>query len=273
MLNRLKNGFGAAWREPFLLFALFLYRFAWGFFLYRLITATLIPLLHRYPAENASPGEIRMFLIEAEIRMSRTDIVSEYLWGLLAVLALRMVLTPLLQAGIFYSLTHKQTGAGYRFFKGMKAEGGSFFLLYATRLLLTLLPVYLLLPKLAPLASDLTLMSENKWTLLAYGVGFLIYGYLLYLLLLHLQFGKTYGQGLASTLVGTLGTLFPVIGAAALLIGLSVLLSGAVLATVLINASFWTFVLYQAYQFVRCFFSLWAITTQQVLFDERLEAK
>jgi len=273
MLKRLKDGFGAAWREPFLLFALFLYRFAWGFFLYRMIADTIIPLLHRYPAENAPAGDIRMFLIEAQIRVSRTDIVGEYLWGLLAVLAIRMLATPLLHAGIFYSLTHKHTGAGYRFFKGMKAKGGPFFLLYAARLLFTLLPAYLLLPKLIPLASDLSLLSQNKWTLLAYGVGFLIYSYLLYLLLLHLQFGKSYGQGLASTLIGTLGTLFPMMGVASLLIGLSALMSGAVLAAVMINAGFWTFILYQAYQFVRCFFSLWGITTQQVLFDERLEAK
>ncbi|MBC8081014.1 MAG: hypothetical protein H7X86_11760 [Gorillibacterium sp.] len=271
MLKHIKQGLTAAWHQPFLLVTLFIYRFAWGFAIYRLIVSQVIPLLHRYPGEGGPVDQSQLFLIESEIRLTKTNVLEEYLWLLLILLVIRMLITPLLNAGVFYSLANTHLNSGYRFFKGMKSLGGAFYLFYAVRTLLTLLPLYFLAPQLKRLFGDLPTTIDHRNLLLLYVAIFLVYSYLLYLLFLHIQFGRTFGSGLLPTLLRSIKGMLPIIGVAVLLLALSGLASGIMLTTVLLDAGLWTFILYQAYGFVGTLFALWGITSQHEVFEEAVD--
>ncbi|WP_058300961.1 hypothetical protein [Gorillibacterium timonense] len=270
MFGILKKGWSSAWSQPFVLAVLFLYRFAWAFALFRIAKSHVVPLLARYPDSGGPSGGAQLFLMEAQFRLAKTDLAAEYVGGLLLLLGIRMLITPLLNAGIFYSLTHTQLNTGYRFFKGLKRLGPAFTLYYAARMALTLLPLLWIYPHVRSL-NELYSLASNPNKLLLYALVYAAYGYLIHLLFLHLQFGHTERQPFLRTLIRSLSSALPVLGTALLLITLSVLLSAGVLAAALWDAGLWTFLLYQGYTFVRTFLSLWGITSQHQVFRMKSE--
>ncbi|WJH35770.1 hypothetical protein N6H14_07520 [Paenibacillus sp. CC-CFT747] len=145
MIGYIKEGWKEAARQPFLLVLLFVYRLVWGIVLYRMVQSVVVPLMHRY-AGGISKSQVQLFLAEGEFQLTKTDLSHSYLWMLLAVMLARMFVTPLLNAGVYYSLSHPHLNMGYRFFKGIRELGRSFFLLYLVQMLLTAAPAYFLLP-------------------------------------------------------------------------------------------------------------------------------
>jgi len=270
MFRILKKSWSDACNQPFLLVVLFLYRFTWAFALFRIVKSHVVPLLSRYPDPGGPAGQTQLYLLEAQFRLGKTDLAAGYLSGLLLLLGIRMLLTPLLNAGVFYSLVHTRMGTGYRFFKGIQAIGPVFFLYYAAQMILTLLPLVWILPPVHSL-NDLNGILADPGKYLFYGLAYAAYGYFIHLLFLHLQFGRTEKEPLVRTLLHLLASLLPVAGTALLLLVLSGLLSTGVLAATLWDAGIWTFLLYQAYTFVRTFLSVWSITAQHRIF--RLKAK
>ncbi len=61
-------------------------------------------------------------------------------------LGLRMLVHPLLNAGVYYSLQHRDMNAGYRFVEGIRKLSLPFFGLYFIQLALLLSPLYWLVP-------------------------------------------------------------------------------------------------------------------------------
>lgn len=270
MFRLLKKAWSDAWSQPFLLVALFLYRFAWAFALFRIVKSHVLPVLARYPDAGGPAGQSQLFVLETQFRLGKTDLAEGYLYGLLLLLAIRMLLTPLLNAGVFYSLVHTRLNTGYRFFKGIKSLGPAFFLYYAAQMALTLVPLIWLLPKVHTLGELNAVLSDPKAYLL-YALAYAVYGYAVHLLFLHLQFGKTDNRPLPETLLRAFASLLPAAGAALLLLLLSGLLSAGVLTVTLWDAGLWTFLLYQAFSFVRTFLSLWGLTAQHGVFLGRAE--
>src|SRR6476620_2457584 len=99
MRQSLKMGWDMAMRHKYVLVLLFLYRLLWGFFLYRFIDSVVTPILARYPDEHPNSDASHLFLIEAQFRLLKTNLVDEVLWMLGGLLLLRMIITPLLNAG------------------------------------------------------------------------------------------------------------------------------------------------------------------------------
>ncbi|WP_040950582.1 hypothetical protein [Gorillibacterium massiliense] len=267
MLTSLKDGWKAAWSQGFLLVFLFVYRLAWAIALYRCIQSIVVPLLQRFPTEKGSQEQARLFLAEAEFRLTKTDISHSYLLLFLILLLIRAALTPLLNAGIFYSLRHTKLNTGYRFFKGMKSLALPFYLFYLAQLILLLPAVFYVWPDVkAALASYNPDSFINSGLLLKLG-GLLAYSYVLRLLFLHLQLGKTAEAPLLGTFARSLLRLPFILAIALIILLLSTLMGGAVMAITLWKASLWTLILYQAYNFVRTYMSLWGLTAQQKIFE------
>ena len=132
MLNRLKAGWKTAQRHPWIITMLFLYQFVWGFFLYRFVQSVVLPLLYRYPGE-VSPGAAQVFLVEGQFRLLKTDVTHFPLGVLLAIIIIRMILTPLFNAGIYYSIHHDEDKQIRPFITGVRTLGLSVrrYLLYS----------------------------------------------------------------------------------------------------------------------------------------------
>lgn len=250
---------------------LFLYQLLWGVFLYRLINSAIIPLLQRYP--DPAPSELSrlLFFIEGQLDLKYSPEVHQYLWLLAGMLLLRLLLTPLIQAGVMYGLRpDTQDGAGLVFFQGIGRLWKPVTLFYITELILVMAPGYWLLPKLLDLLVK-GIQSGGSPLLYAvmYILGWLIYGYLIHQLLLFAQFGYLFGGGIFSGILIYLRRLLPAVGISLLLGAVTLLLFGSFSTASWIWTGFAALILQQSYPFIRTLLSIWHISSQYHLWDEK----
>lgn len=260
-----KAGWKAAVNQPFVVLVLFLYRFLWGVVLYKLVQSVVTPLLLRYPGESL-PTQSRVYLAEAQFQVIKTDLVHSYLWLLLGLLLARMLLTPLIQAGVCYSLAHTEMNSGYRFVHGVKQLSRPYLLYYAIQMTLTLLPLLWLVPKVAEAVADAASWSGLLLDTLPLIAGWIVYRYIIMLLFWYVQFGRVWSVPLGRTLFRTL-TGVPRI---AIIVLLTLLVTGAITA-ILVGASlwwagFWSLVLYQLSRLVQSFLQVWTLASHHEWF-------
>lgn len=262
MLRYVKSGFKTTVSQTFVLLVLWLYHFAWGFLLLMYVKSIVDPLMHRYPGGDLPPAASHLFLAEAQFRLMKTEISHAPLTLLLGLLAARMLLTPLLNAGVYYSLRHSGLNAGYRFLQGVRQLGKPFLAYYAVQMILTLAPLYWLYP----VAKDAFLKHADYTSLglalLPWIVGYLAYGFLLRLCFVYIQLGRTNEEGFGQSLWLFLRKM-PVIFAAALTL---LLLSGTVTAAAVSASLIWAgvsaLILQQLFHIASMLFKLWSIATQ-----------
>jgi len=252
--------------NPFLIVLLFLYQFAWGFLIYRMVQDLVIPVMHRYPGKGMPAQLNALFWAESQFRLLRTDLADPWLWTLLAILLARMALTPLLNAGIFHQIHQTHADGRRSFLAGIRRLGAAFALVYAGRMALSLLPLIWLVPRAGRLVLDGGVRLEQAAAqlaplLAAYG----LYLAALELAAMYIQFGLAGRTGplqplgvLARNLPGAVGIRLAVFaaGLAALAASASVTWFAAGLAAVIAH---------QAYPLVRVLLSLWEIGSQHHL--------
>ncbi len=85
MKQHLLQGWKLSTRHFSIVILLFLYQLLWGFFLYRCVNSIVMPLLKRYPDTMPSDSAVKLFLMEAQFRLVKTDLIEPYLWMLGAV--------------------------------------------------------------------------------------------------------------------------------------------------------------------------------------------
>lgn len=265
----MKKGWAVAWQQPFSVFALFIYNLTWGVVLYKLIQSIIVPLLHRYPGKDLSREAAQLFWVEGQFQIMKTDLLMPYLWTALALLGLRMLLSPVINAGIYYSLHHQEMNAGYRFVEGIRRLTLPFLGLYVLQTFLSLAPLYWLVPyALRQYAEQSSYMGLGKALLPAAG-GYMACIFLIQLLFLYLQIGKVDGRSSLYTLLFVIRR-GPVIVLTALgILTITLAVSAAVMASAFLWAGFAALVLFQAYRLIHMFMQLWAISTQYALWSEK----
>lgn len=262
MLRYLKNGFKTTTSQKFLLLVLWLYHFAWGFLLLLSVKSVVVPLMHRFPGQHLSPGASYLFMAESQFRLMKTDISYTYLWLLLGFAAARMLITPLLNAGVYYSIHNAHLNSGYRFLQGIRQLGKPFFGYYLIQMLLTLAPLYWLYPIAKEAFAKQSDYTALGLALLPWAAGYILYGFLLRLCFVYIQLGRTAEEGLGKSL-WLFVRKFPVIALLALiLIAMSGVVTAAALSASLIWAGISALVLQQLFHIVNMMFKLWTIATQ-----------
>lgn len=262
MRQQLKMGWDMTVRHKYVLVLLFLYRLLWGFFLYRFVDSVLTPILARYPDEHPNSDSTHLFLIEAQFRLLKTDLVNEVLWMLGALLLLRMVLTPLLNAGVYYSFHHSVEGEGTRVLVGMRRVWKSVTLLYWLENGLILLPILWLLPH----AKD-RFFSEPSLTtwlqgLLPYAAAWIAYGFILHLLFQFMQFSAASREGIFKGLGLALRRALPLLGITFVMLGIGLAVSATAWAVSFFWSGFLAVALHQAFHFIRSLLKLWTSASQ-----------
>jgi hypothetical protein len=262
MRERLKMGWDMTVRHKYVLVLLFLYRLLWGFFLYRFVDSVITPVLARYPDEHPNSDAAHLFLIEAQFRLLKTDLVDDVLWLLGGLLLLRMVLTPLIHAGLFYSFRHSAEEEGTRVLSGVRRAWRPVTLLYWMENALILLPAAWLLP----LAKD-RFFSEPSLTnwllgLLPYAASWLLYGFAVHLVCQFMQFGAAAREGIVRSLGLAFRRAFPLLGITLVMLGIGLAVSAAAWAISLLWSGFLAVTLHQAFHFVRSLLKLWTSASQ-----------
>lgn len=270
-MRYIRNGWQSTKDQFPVVIILFLYQLLWGVFLYRLINSAIIPLLQRYP--DPAPSELSriLFLIESQLELKYSSEVHLYFWLLAGMFILRMLLTPLIQAGILYGLRPlTPDGAGLVFFQGIGRLWKPVTVFYLIELILVLGPAYWLGPKLLDLLVQG--IQTGGYPLLytaIYILGWLIYGYLIHQLLLYAKFGYIFGKGMLSSILSCLRRLLIVTGISLFLGGVALLLFGAFSTASWIWTGFLALILQQSYPFIRTLLNIWHIASQYHLWNEK----
>lgn len=267
----LKEGWNTARRHLFMLLMLFLYQFAWGFFLYRWIQSIAVPLLHRYPNASGMSGQsLQVFLAESQFRLLKTDLSHPYLWILLAIFLGKIALTPLLQAGVNYTL-HQPQPERFKFFVGIRQLGKRYSLLYALQTAAALAPVYWLYRFGEQLFNTSTSLGEIGWRFAPWLLLWLAWLLIVRVLVMYLQFGclneRTLGG--AARIFGRY--LLMTLGLSLVVLLLSGLLSMVALTCSLLWAGFFAVLAHQALPLVKTGMKLWEVSVQYRYLSSKLE--
>lgn len=262
MKIHLKKGWRRTVQHYRIIAFLFVYQFAWGFLLYRAADGVLVPLLKRYPDPLAAQGAVQLFFVEAQFRIMKTDLLVPYGWALAGLFAARLVLTPVINAGLFHSLKHATPERGTTFFAGIRAVWKRIAAIYAAELVLIFTPLAWLVPHARRALSESAGWAELGWAVLPAAALWLIWCLLIRLISLGMQFGAASGDGLLPALSVTVRSLPPVMAAT-----LSVWAIGAAAGLVssavsMVWAGLLALILHQAQHFFRTWFKVWTHASQ-----------
>lgn len=255
----------AGWKmtlwNPFLICFFFLYHLIWGIILYRFVQSIVVPLLHRYPG-GKMPQELNfIFTAESQFQLMKTNLAMGYLWTLALFLIVRMVLTPLLNAGIYDSIHQTHMDGKRSFLGGIRRWGLSFFLLYLLQTALTLAPLYWIWPTVKPMLLPL-LQGHIDTSLLLILSLYYVYIAGIKLAFMYLQLGIVTQSGWLASIRLLAGRFIAVS-----LLSLSIFLLYATLTAIgmtisMIYAGLAAVLLHQAWHLVKTLFRLWEIGAQ-----------
>ncbi|MVP02540.1 hypothetical protein [Paenibacillus lutrae] len=267
MLHFLRQGLMAAFKQPFAVCILYVYQFAWGILLYKFVQSVVVPLLHRYPGSDQPQSAVHLFLAEGQFRLFKTDLIQPYLWWIILLLGIRMLLSPMLSAGVFYSLEHPNMNAGYRFVKGIRQLLLPFFGFYLLQTLLTLAPLYFLAPKAVHLFREAISYQEILISLLPAVFLYILYAFLIQLFFLFLQFNQTSDTrtGFFNVIAVIMKQGLRIAGNALLIAILGGILAVATTTVSYVWAGFTALIIQQMYPFLRMFLKMWSIAAQHQL--------
>ncbi|MFC5529056.1 hypothetical protein [Cohnella yongneupensis] len=268
MRARLKKGWDMTVRHKYVLVLLFLYRLLWGFFLYRFVDSVVTPILARYPSDHPNEDAAKLFLVEAQFRILKTDLLNETLLLLGALLLVRMILTPLLNAGVYYSFHHAEDGAGTQVLSGMRRAWKPVTALYWLENGLSALPALWLLPLARDRFYSDDSVSDWMQGLLPYAVLWLAWGFLLHLLFQFMQFGAVSKEGVLKGGGHALRKGLPLIAVTLVMVGIGIAVSLAASAVALLWSGFLAVALHQAFHFVRSLLTLWTSASQYHVWRE-----
>ncbi|WHX49228.1 hypothetical protein QNH46_00515 [Paenibacillus woosongensis] len=270
----IRNGWSSVKRQFPSVIILFLYQLLWGVFLYRLVNTAVVQVLHRYPDPPPHDLSRILFVIEGQNRFWQIPEVHHYLWIVIGMVLLRLLLTPLVQAGILYGLLPGEERApGLPLFRGMQKFWKPVTLFYFIELMLILIPMLWLLPKayasLSPILQGNGSHISAALIAMLYAVGWLCYSWFIRQTVLFLQFGYLFRGNAWPSLLLCWKHLLPGLGISFILAAtcsIIFILFGTV-------SWIWTgllaLILQQAYPFFRSFFKIWKISSLYCLWQQK----
>ncbi|SFB59377.1 hypothetical protein SAMN05216312_11582 [Cohnella sp. OV330] len=268
MNDAIRQGWETTKRHKYVLVALFLYRLLWGFFLYRFIDAVVTPILVRYPDEHPL-GEAakQLFAIEAQFRLLKTNLADHTLLMLAGMLLLRMLLTPILNAGLYYSFAYAEDQGGTQVLQGIRRSWKKVSLLYGAEKLIALAPAFWLIP--FGRSAYLEVPNAMSWLgqMLPYAAGWALWMLAVHLPFLFMQFSAAAGDSPWQGALRSARRLLPLLGVTILLPLLSLLGSAAVSGAALIWTGLLAIALNQAFHLARSMIALWTAACQHRLWQ------
>lgn len=260
--NALKEGFHLARRQTFSVVFLFIVQLVWGVSFFRFAGKQIVAVMERFPPAEFGGERVNLFINESMLLIERTDLAKPALWGLLVYVAVRLLLTPMLHAGIYNSLHDAHGPRGTTFIHGLRHFGGSFTWLYWLRLLLTAIPLYPAVPSVLRSWQTAHSFGDLAAGVLPWVIGIAIYGSILKLLFLYIQLALIADAGLFGSLLLACRKLVPICGVALSVFGIASALALLVFAASFYWAGFVAIVLYLGYPLVQIWLRIWAVAAQ-----------
>jgi len=263
MSQRIRQGWSVTKRHFKIILLYFFYQMLWGFFLYRIVDHIVSPLLLRYPKITNQSEAIQLFWIENQFNLLKTDMITPYLWSALGLLLLRMLLTPILQSGLNYSLYAMSQGEQHtQFRKGIASCWKPMTLMYWLKNLAIIAPLaYLLRPLFTAhnhQAAITAVLEQSGWLWLAALLWAITISALFYIMSLGI------GAQLSplNALMKGAKHILQVLAIGIVLALIYGLISLSIHSLSILWVTFISFLLYQLLPLVRAIFKIWTISSQ-----------
>lgn len=241
---------------------LFLYQLLWGFFLYRFIDSIVLPILKRYPDPGPSEMSRQLFFLESQFQLTRTSSYTPYLWTLVGFIALRMLITPVIHAGLLYAMANHRTESSLTFFRGMRVIWKPISLLYILETVCLLAPAYWAVPYLAKVLATTAVISSILLQALPVILSWLVGGWLVHHLFLFLQFGAASEMSLLQALKRGFIQLLPIIGISLIFMAISLICGLLVSTAAMFFTGLTALILQQAYPAIQTLLKMWSLSSR-----------
>ncbi|GIP46058.1 hypothetical protein J45TS6_45170 [Paenibacillus sp. J45TS6] len=255
------EGFKSMREHYFVVLFLFIYQLVWGMFLYKIVSSAVVPLLMRYP--DPPPHELSkvLFWMEGQLSLSVSPLVHQYAWLLFLMFLIRMLMTPLIRAGLLHSL-HEQgnTAKGLAFFQGIKQHWKKTSLFYFIEVILLLIPAYWIVPVILPNLITAIYNLSVLTKVIPYLLLWMIYGYAIKQLLLYCQIGLIGKRSGSVSIWICIRYAVPVALVSLLLGFITLAIFGSFTAVSFIWTGLLALILQQSYHLIRSIMNVWKIS-------------
>ncbi|MDP5274676.1 hypothetical protein [Chengkuizengella axinellae] len=168
-----------------------MYQLIWGIFLYRWIQSIVHSISQRIPISEIKDAQ-QLFMIESGYLISNVDFIINHLTPLIILLSLRWVLSPLLNAGLFYTIHYKhQESSRSLFFQGIVKQGASFLFISFVHLVLLAVPLYWFISFIKNKLATLTSLESIFFNFVPLVLVFVVYAWFIHIVVIYMQWRKT----------------------------------------------------------------------------------
>lgn len=259
----MKQGWRLAVKHFYLVLLLFLYQLVWGFFLYRYIDSVVSPLLRRFPSAAAYEHATQAFLTEAQFQLFKTDLVSPYLWLLGSLFIARMLMSPLFNAGLLYSISYQmREGGATRFLEGIRKAWKPVMLLYWLESVLIIAPAWWMIPRAMNALLQSDSLPDLLLALLPNAALWMLWGTVLHLLFLAMQFGAVSTMGILPALWHSIKHFISYAAISLVMWAAGAALGLVVTSLSLLWAGLLALIIHQGYHLMRTLIKVWTIAAQ-----------
>jgi hypothetical protein len=268
-----KQGWHTARNSRYLLLLLFVYQFLSGSLLYYAVKSTVVPILYRYPDDTMADTAVRHFVMESQFYLMKTDMITPYVWGLGLFVLLRMLLTPIINSGLYPAIIHRDGDSRKAFFRGVKTNAKPFSILYLLQNVFIVPPLVWLGSKVFAALMELNDDLSVFLTLLPYIFGWFVYQGLVKLAFMYMNFGVIDGIRSSSAVRHWFRQSFGSIRLALVIAAIATMVGVLITTVSLFWAGLFAVILQLTYPLIRTLFKLWSISAQAHLWTACIRNK
>lgn len=261
------SGWNWCKEHPYIWVALSLYQLLWGFFVYRIVNGIVMPILHCYP--NPAPTRLnnQLFWIEFQLHLMKKNGYIPYLWILISFIIIHMLLTPLIQGGLFRLMSEPRQQRS-AFFQGIKVTWKPLFLLYIIETLLCIAPLYWFVPFITHSILSATSIVSLLATVAPFTMSWFICGWLLHQLFLFLKFGAAARITFIRSIIAGFLRILPFLGLSLLFIGATLTIGVFFTTAAMVFTGLTALIIQQALPVIFTILKLWGFASRYAAWRE-----
>ena len=269
MMQQLAMGWKNVVANKATVFLVSLYQMLWTILIYILIDRSVSPLVRALPDESVSSLATNYFWLETRFNLAKTDLILPYLYVLIALLIVRMILTPLIQCGTYGTLanSHQRSETGTNFVNHVKQQWKPFVLMYWLKTIAILVPtVTVFVPIIKSLRANYFALSVEQLPLIQLSL-LLLWSILVSCIAYCILLGIVKQLDWKQSLMRLMSRAVKLITIALTIASVAFTLNGLLQVTTFFLVGIISTLLFFIVPIIRTFFKAWTISTHMLHYD------
>ncbi len=260
-----QKGWPVTYEQRFILCLLFIYHIGWNVMVYALVNRSISLFMYRFPSADQSDTAVQLFLADLILQLSQPAFLSQHAIYFLLLIGIRVLLAPVLHAGIYNSIASSKAQPGYRFASGVRRFSCSFAKIQLIALLVMLCPIFVIIPLVTEHIPRINIDDFPFLKLFLWVSGLLLYTCMVKISVMYIQFARvsetTVRQGLCLSLrmARSIGSI------AITLFIIKFICVGIYFSIAYLNTGLFAHVIYLICLCVHIYFSVWTIASHYQL--------